>query len=487
AIFQAAYDPEKWLPGIWSDPHPGPIRAIPILDRRARKEYDRHSRAWPGELVNLEEQVNGGLLRHWRDPDLINRATEITNASSREKLLTLLHKSHADRSPEEEKFIGFQAEKLGLDPGALQTKYPQFSNALARAKARLEQIKADGKTLPPVIWATFDVSTNPSPTHLLRRGEYEQPGPEVAPGVLSALDPYGTFRILPPACSESTGRRLALARWLTRRDHPLTARVIVNRIWQYHFGTGLVATPDDFGARGARPTHPELLDWLAAELMDHNWSLKHIHRLILNSASYRQSSHNPRVTSGDSQSEKLLAQFPTHRLEGEIVRDTMLELAGRLDTRLFGESIPTQRQADGRSIVSTNSPDRNRRSVYISTRRTTVPTFLSVFDMPAMDTNWPKRKDSVIPQQALALMNSSFVLDCAEQFARDVLHETAGSFNSALQRAFLLAYGRAPQQDEIDIFAKFSATQKAAGDNQEKIWTTICHALLSSNEFLYVD
>ena len=338
-----------------------------------------------------------------------------------------------------------------------------------------------------MIWATFDVSTNSSPTHLLRRGEYEQPGPEVAPGVLSALDPYGTFRILPPACSESTGRRLALARWLTRRDHPLTARVIVNRIWQYHFGTGLVATPDDFGARGARPTHPELLDWLAAELMDHNWSLKHIHRLILNSASYRQSSHNPRVTSGDSQSEKLLAQFPTHRLEGEIVRDTMLELAGRLDTRLFGESIPTQRQADGRSIVSTNSPDRNRRSVYISTRRTTVPTFLSVFDMPAMDTNWPKRKDSVIPQQALALMNSSFVLDCAEQFARDVLHETAGSFNSALQRAFLLAYGRAPQQDEIDIFAKFSATQKAAGDNQEKIWTTICHALLSSNEFLYVD
>src|SRR5439155_6685360 len=224
-----------------------------------------------------------------------------------------------------------------------------------------------------------------------------------------------------------------------------------------------------------------------AELMDHNWSLKHIHRLILNSATYRQSSHNPGATSGDPQSEKLFAQFPPRRLEGEIVRDTMLELAGKLDTRLFGESIPTQRQPDGRNIVSTNSPDRNRRSVYISTRRTTVPTFLSAFDMPAMDTNWPTRNDSVIPQQALALMNSSFVLDCSEQFARRVLREAGGGFNSALQRAFLQSYGRPPHPAEINMFGKFCATQKAAGDSPEKIWTAICHALVSSNEFLYVD
>src|SRR5207237_254682 len=156
----------------------------------------------------------------------------------------------------------------------------------------------------------------------------------------------------------------------------------VNRIWQYHFGTGLVATPDDFGARAARPRHPELLDWLASELMDHNWSIKHIHRLILNSATYRQSSTldplKPGLQTKIDPANKLLWHFPTRRLEGEIVRDSMLSLAGRLDLRLFGESAPTQRLADGRNAVSTNSPDRNRRSVYISTRRTTVPTMLSV-------------------------------------------------------------------------------------------------------------
>jgi len=241
--------------------------------------------------------------------------------------------------------------------------------------------------------------------------------------------------------------------------------------------------------------------------MDNNWSLKHIHRLILNSATYRQSSQNPQLMNNDGQAEKLLAQFPRHRLEGEIVRDTMLELAGKLDTRLFGESVPTQRQPDGRSIVATNSPDRNRRSVYISTRRTTVPTFLNVFDTPAMDTNWPKRNDSVVPQQALALMNSSFVLDCSEQFARRVLHEGGPNFNSRLERAFLLAYGRLPDRDEMEMLKKLCTVEKKSfdtngpltpndpltptlfpkGERENETWTMICHALLSSNEFLYVD
>ena len=165
----------------------------------------------------------------------------------------------------------------------------------------------------------------------------------------------------------------------------------------------------------------------------------------------------------------------------------MLQLAGRLDLRFFGESVPTQKLSDGRSVVATNSPDRNRRSVYISTRRTTVPTLLSAFDTPAMDTNWPRRNDSVIPQQALALMNSPFVLDCAEQFARRVLRERGDSFRSRLDRAFILAYARPPVADEIDLFKSFCASRADLQNQTEKLWTTICHALLSSNEFLYVD
>jgi hypothetical protein len=214
--------------------------------------------------------------------------------------------------------------------------------------------------------------------------------------------------------------------------------------------------------------------------MDHNWSIKHIHRLILSSATYRQSSHS-------AQSDNLLSHFPVRRLEGEIVRDSMLEVAGGLDKRLFGESVPTQKLADGQSVISTNNPGRNRRSVYISTRRTTVPAFLSVFDMPAMDTNWPKRNDSVIPQQALALMNSPFVVDCSEQFAKRVLREGGTTFKTRLQEAFLLAYGRLPEKDEIEMFKTYSTSQPNSNDTPEKLWAGICHALLSSSEFLYVD
>jgi len=478
AIFQPAYDPEKWLPGIWSDPHPGPIRAIPILPKPARDRYIAQSRTWPAEEHQLREQVNGGLLRKWRDPELLKSIPTIEDSALREKLSGLLQKLAYQRNPDEEKLISTQADKLGLSSSALQSRFPEFSNALAAASARLEQIKKDGAKLPPVIWATFDVSTNPSPTHLLRRGEYEQPAQIVGPSVLQCVDPENRFQLSAPPCSATTGRRLALARWLTNRRHPLTARVIANRVWQYHFGAGLVSTPDDFGSRGARPANPELLDWLASELIDHGWSLKHLHLLILNSAAYQQSS----TVRENHKPDTFLASFPKRRLEAELVRDSMLELSSQLDTRLFGESIPTQRLADGRNVVPDNNPGRNRRSVYISTRRTTVPTFLTVFDEPTMDTNWPRRNDSVIPQQALALMNGAFVLDCSQLFARRLLQH-AGSFTDRLTRAFELAYGRPPDAQELTLFREFCGGNEA----DEKAWRTICHAIFSSNEFLYVD
>jgi len=482
ALFQPAYDPNKWLPGIWSDPHPGPIRAIPILPQPARDKYLADARAWPVEEHQLQDQIRGGLFRKWRDAELGKRMSEIDNEKIRTQIEASLQKDSPSRSPDDERTIAAHAERLGLTSSALEKGSPEYSNAVAKAKARLDKLKKDAARLPPMIWATFDVSTNPSPTHLLRRGEYEQPAEVIHPGIIRVLDPEQRFDLSRAPFPGTTGRRLALANWLTDRRHPLTARVIVNRIWQYHFGTGLVATPDDFGARGAKPTHPELLDWLASELMDHQWSIKHIHRLILNSATYRQSSTSEKTKPGKNAVQSL-ARFPTHRLEAEIVRDTMLDLSGQLEPRLFGESIPTVRLADGRSAISTNNPGRNRRSIYISTRRTTVPTLLTVFDEPTMDTNWPKRNDSVIPQQALALMNSSFVLECSERFAQRVLRESADAFEARLGRAFELAYGRLPQKEEVQLFREFCSNH----NGNEKSWAAICHALLSSNEFLYVD
>ncbi len=305
-----------------------------------------------------------------------------------------------------------------------------------------------------MIWALWDVSTTPSPTHLLERGSFETPGKVVIPGVLTVVDdPVRPFTV--PARLEenphTTGRRLAFARWLTRTDNPLTARVFVNRVWQYHFGTGIVATTDDFGARGARPTHPELLDWLALEFAEGGWSMKRLHRQILLSTTYRQ-------------------RRAPRRLEAEAVRDAMLAVSGDLDQRLYGESVKVA-TVDGEVVVDPKDPARNRRSVYIVNWRTQIPNFLKAFDAPVVETNVPKRGQSVIPQQALALMNSAF------------MHERVASFASrtrTIDRAYLAAFARLPERAETAQIQAY--LRKTGGD-----WAGVCHSLLSSNEFLYVD
>ena len=208
----------------------------------------------------------------------------------------------------------------------------------------------------------------PSPTKLLTRGDYTKGAHAVDPGVLEVLDGNlkegfrDIIQVGKKAPPQTTGRRLALARWLTRPDHPLTARVMVNRIWQYHFGTGIVATSDDFGRRGARPTHPELLDWLAVEFVENGWSMKHLHRLILNSATFKQAGG----TQGDA---TLLSGFPRRRLEAEIIRDRMLAVSGLLDSTRGGESVPTINHSPGTYMIDPKHPGRYRRSVYISTQR----------------------------------------------------------------------------------------------------------------------
>jgi hypothetical protein len=284
----------------------------------------------------------------------------------------------------------------------------------------------------------------------------------------------------PGAHAQTTGLRTAFAEWITRPDHPLTARVMVNRIWQYHFGTGLVSTPDDFGTRGAKPSHPELLDWLAGEFVASGWSVKHLHRLILHSTTYRQRS----AATASHGNQSLLASFPRRRIEAEAIRDAMLSVAGKLDAKMFGESIPTKQNADGSCDVPPDHPGRYRRSVYLSTRRTQLPTFLSLFDAPSMDTNWPRRSDSAIAPQALMLMNHPFVTGCADAFATRVMAEattTAGRIASA----YALAYGREPQPDEQKLFSE--ALASADGKAERETWRTLTHALLASNEFLYLD
>jgi hypothetical protein len=477
AVFQPAYDPEQWLPGIWSEANAGPLRAIPLLPAEARRKVMAESPGWFDERAKLTEQQRHGIERPFRDRWLREHLAEDTNAVARQRLATLLDTPAGQRTEADEDFCTAEAGRLGLTEAKVKELYPEVEKQKAEVKARLEELKARNKEVfKDVIWATFDTTTAPTPSHFLKRGNYETPGQVVEPGVIAVLDqPDRTARFDQTPGEWTSGRRLALARWLTHPQHPLVARVMVNRIWQYHFGTGIVATPDDFGARGARPVSQPLLDWLAAEFVESGWSVKHLQRLILNSATYRQE------TVSKNAGKSLPAFIPgPRRLEAEAIRDAMLEVSGQLDRKMFGPSVPTEKRSDGAFDIKKDHAERFRRTVYIHTRRTYVPTFLTLFDEPQMDTNWPKRSTSAIAQQALALMNDSFVLDCAAAMARRVKSEGGDSFESRLKRAFALAYQRAPSRDEVKTFQKLTT-------GVENPWPTICQALLSASEFFYVD
>jgi len=491
AVFQPAFDPAKWLPGIYDPGSRGPLRAIPLTERQEREAFFRDGQ----DDKALSRELRQNLPGHFRDRYLRTHKEKLAADSSFDRLLELLFKSRSERSETEEGFVRETASRLGVTADVLRASYPEFERREQELQSQLAAIRKRTSKLPPLAWGVFDVSTHPSPTRLLLRGNYDTPGREVQPGFLSALSVgAGNFASskTPPA-GATTGRRLALAKRLVRSDQPLTARVLVNRIWQYHFGVGIVATPDDFGKRGARPTHPELLDWLAVELVESGWSIKQLHRRILLSTTYQQGAGAGRKQRALDPENQLLGWFPTRRLEAEAIRDSMLKVSGQLDERLYGPSVRTERLDDGSFSIDPKNEGRNRRTVYVSTRRTWTLTFLRAFDAPVMDTNCPKRSTSVVPQQSLAAMNSRFALECAGRFADRVLAGAGETFAERLGSAYELTYGRPPVPEEVELcrhavsprLGEGAATD--ASDDVAKAWRTICQALLSSNEFVHLD
>ena len=268
--------------------------------------------------------------------------------------------------------------------------------------------KAKGKKPPdlPRIAPLLDLRADPPPHRLKKRGVYTAPGDAADPGVPVALTGPGyPYKVVPS--KSSSGRRTALARWITSPRHPLLARVLVNRVWQHHFGTGLVATPGNLGRSGAAPSHPDLLDWLAAELISNDWSLKSIHRLILCSSTFRQSSADRRAAARVDPESRLLWRWPLRRLDAETVRDGMLAASGALDRTMGGRYVPTKR-IGGSVVVEPKQPGARRRSVYVQHRRTQVLDFLRTFDAPPIVSNSVRRTVSTVPNQSLALLNSDF-------------------------------------------------------------------------------
>ncbi len=297
---------------------------------------------------------------------------------------------------------------------------------------------------------------------------------------------------LPYPGSHSTGRRLAFARWLTdpnERASALLARVTVNRIWQRHFGTGIVATPDNFGLAGAPPSHPELLEYLAAVFRQSGWSMKAVHRQIVLSRVYQQSSLATKEALAADPNNRLLSRFPLVRLDAEALHDAMLAVSGELSERLYGPYVPTDRGDDDSIVVKGAGEPACRRSIYLQQRRTQVTTVLELFDAPVMVNNCPVRSTSTVPLQSLALLNSAFVRDRGVAFAKTC---SAGkSPETGVRGALRAAFNREPtsveQQSSLQFVHGQAEAYASAKQPRERAWNDLCQMLLASNAFLYVE
>ncbi|HSH92554.1 MAG TPA: DUF1553 domain-containing protein [Roseimicrobium sp.] len=344
--------------------------------------------------------------------------------------------------------------------------------ALAAKRSRLLQQIA-GLSRTAVVYA--GKFSEPGSTHRNHRGDPTQPKEIVPPGALSRI---GLPLTLPESTPERE-RRLALANWIANPNHPLTARVIVNRIWHYHFGTGIVDTPSDFGINGSRPTHPELLDYLAQELVKNNWSLKHIHRLILLSSTYRQSSASVEKSMKVDSASRLLWRFPPRRLEAEALRDAILATTGKLDLKMGGPGFDLFEANDNYVKVyvtkSDYGPAEFRRMVYQSKPRTMLDDFFGAFDCPDAGQPAPRRTSSTTPLQALNLLNSHFALQQAGFLADRAKKESDDRPEHQITRAFQLAFGRKPTAAELADSRKLVAQHGLP---------ILCRALLNANEFI---
>jgi hypothetical protein len=342
--------------------------------------------------------------------------------------------------------------------------------------AELEKARKERSSLAkaPMVYAgTF---SQPEATFRFHRGDPLQKREPVPPGTLAVFKPLTLATNTP-----EQQRRLQLADWIASPENPLTARVLVNRIWQHHFGVGLVNTPNDFGKNGAKPTHPELLDWLASELVAHGWSIKSVQRQILTSATWRQSS-TPRVEALKvDASSRLLWRFPPRRLEAEGIRDSILAVSGNLDRTVGGPSFFLH-EVDRENVYHYHpkekfTPAESRRMIYAFKVRMEQDGIFGAFDCPDGSLVMPKRSVSTTPLQALNLFNSRFVLQQSEIFAGRLRTEAGDNTAAQVKRAWQLAFNRLPDRTEAKGAVAFA---KAEG------LPALCRAVLNANEFLFI-
>ncbi|HLJ92796.1 MAG TPA: DUF1549 and DUF1553 domain-containing protein [Gemmataceae bacterium] len=401
---------------------------------------------------------------------------------------------------------------------------PEDRARRAAWRAQIHALEAQKPPPPAHAWAVAEAEKCP-PTYVLHRGDPKRKGAQVEPGFLRILGENDLGRpahtAKQPALPQPRLTRLDLARWLTSPEHPLTARVLVNRLWQHHFGRGLVATPNDFGVRGEAPSHPELLDWLACEFIDHGWSIKHIHRLLVLSNTYQQTSRlaPSALAKRVDPDNRLLWRMNRWRLEGESLRDSILAVAGSLNPALGGpmvfvplepevyELIFTEGEPDGLWPVTPDLRAHSRRSIYLFAKRNVRLPLLEAFDRPDSLTSCAVRPVSTFAPQALILLNGPFLQAQSKVFAARLLGDGGSNAADWIDRAYRLALARPPRAAELRMAQEFLATQEKLirerlrrGEPVRRIAALpetldpaqaaavadFCSALLNSNEFVYV-
>ncbi len=493
AIFMSGYRPAQWVPQVQ--------RRLLEATAVQEKEAKDHNANVDAAIALLKKRAEE--LVRVQTAKLFEHGLAKLPAVIREDVRAAFIAEPAKRT-EVQKYLAerFQADLKPTGP-ELQKKLDEDADTKAARQRLLEEVKrheGQRRTFPE-IRAFYDLPGE-AKTQLLRRGDYLQPGPEVTPGVPAVLTKAaGVSFPQREKDAKTSGRRLAFARWLTSPDHPLTARVLVNRLWLHHFGQGLVATPDNFGKTGTPPSHPELLDWLAREFVSPTdakarpWSLNHLHKLIVTSRTYRQASAFAPMRHAEAKrldpDNRLLWRQRLRRLEAESLRDAVLAVAGNLNTDMFGPPVPMVRSANGEVTTPTDASGK-RRSIYLQVRRSQPLTFLQLFDQPVIETNCTHRETSTVASQALTLLNSDFMGRQAEALAERVLKEQP---TDPAGRALLLAYGRsatAAEKQALQRFLEEQVRQHAlpAGQQAEarrRALADACHMLLSANEFTYVD
>ena len=450
----------------------------------------------PGDVYQIGGPISASFYRdgesEWAEQQRENFEKELKLANEELEQLRKEFAKHAESDEKEE--IQKVIDNPELVTDQQRDRYEYLRNRERFINRQMMRLEPVAMSLRHSYGPPYEPSVPTS--RVMIRGEYDNPGEVVEAGFLSCItgnqDP-APIRLDPFKRWPTRSRRMALAKWIASPENPLTARVMVNRLWHWHFGQGIVATPSDFGQLSGGPSHPELLDWLAIQFVEKGWSIKAIHRLIVMSRTYRQSSQpeDPETVAHLDPDNKLLSHVRTRRLDAEQIRDSVLAVSGRLSSEQFGLPIFPPLPGDiaetikyGESKWDTQTgPESRKRSIYIYQQRTLTMPFMQAFDSLVCDESRPRRRSSVTPLQALAMYNGNLTNEEASFFAKRIRLEAGEDINAQITRAVQLAYCRRPTPVELEHLSRFMAE----GQSREASLTALCRILYNANEFVYLD